>query len=401
MSPKDNIYNQDLDKNAANFVPLSPLTFIKRSAKVYPDHPSLIHGEKRFTWSETYKRCLKLASALSKRGIGEGDTVAVMGNNTPETYESHFGVPMTGAVLNTLNVRLDAEAIAFMLNHGEAKLLITDREFSPTVKKALELIGRKIPVIDIDDPLAEGGELVGEKDYEAFLEEGDDDYDWSLPGDEWNAISLNYTSGTTGNPKGVVYHHRGAYLNAVNNAVGWNMGHHPVYLWTLPMFHCNGWCFAWTLAAIAGTSVCCRKVTAGAIYSAISEHKVSHFCGAPIVLNFVINASAEERKPFNHKVNVMTAAAPPPASTLENMQKQGFDVTHVYALTETYGPATQCAWNRNGTSSPSRNKRSRKAARAYATTCSKNWRSWMPTRWNAPPGTTTPWEKLCSEAISS
>ncbi|MCW9034389.1 MAG: acyl-CoA synthetase [Rhodospirillales bacterium] len=345
MSSTNNIYSQNLDKHTANYAPLSPLTFLERTANVYPDRVSIIHGEKQFTWSETYKRCRQLASALTKRGIGEGDTVAVMGNNTPETYETHFGVPMTGAVLNTLNIRLDAEAIGFMLNHAEAKIVLTDREFSDTTKKAVEISGRDIIVIDIDDSLAEGGELIGEKDYEAFIAEGDPNFEWSMPADEWNAISLNYTSGTTGNPKGVVYHHRGAYLNAMSNVVGWNMNHHPVYLWTLPMFHCNGWCFAWTLAAIAGTSICCRKVNAKAIFDAIHDHKATHFCGAPIVLNMVLGATEEEKKPFDHKVSVMTAAAPPPASTLENMQKQGFDVIHVYGLTETYGPATSCAWN--------------------------------------------------------
>jgi len=339
------IYNQDLDKTPANYVPLTPLTFLERSAYVYPDRISIIHGKRRYTWAETYKRARQLASALSKKGIGEGDTVAFIANNTPEMYEGHFGVPMTGAVINTINTRLDAENLAFIFNHGEAKVLVTDKEYSDTVKEAIKLANRpEMLVIDIDDSEHEGGELVGSIDYEAFIADGDPDYDWKTPSDEWNAISLNYTSGTTGNPKGVVYHHRGAYLNATNNIVGWNMGHHPIYLWTLPMFHCNGWCFPWTIAAVAGTNVCCRKVNAKNIYDAIADHKVSHFCGAPIVLNFVISAAPEEKRDFDHQVYAMTAAAPPPASTLENMQKQGFDVTHVYGLTETYGPATQCAW---------------------------------------------------------
>ncbi|MCW8861981.1 MAG: acyl-CoA synthetase [Rhodospirillales bacterium] len=340
------IYDTDLEKNPANYTPISPLTFIERSAAVYPDHESVVHGDRRYTWSETFRRCRRLASALTRRGLGKGDTVAVMLSNTPEMYECHFGVPVTGAVLNTMNTRLDATAIAFILNHGEAKLLITDTEFADTVKEALAKIGRDLPVIDVDDPIADvRGDKLGEKDYEALLAEGDDDFPWIMPADEWDAISLNYTSGTTGNPKGVVYHHRGAYLNAVNNAVGWNLGHHPRYLWTLPMFHCNGWCFPWTLAAIAGTSLCLRKVSAGNIFAAIADEKATHFCGAPIVLNFVINASDAERRNFDHKVEVMTAAAPPPAATLENMQKAGFNVTHVYGLTETYGPATMCAWN--------------------------------------------------------
>jgi len=351
----DSIYDKDLEKNTANYTPLTPLSFIQRTAAVYPDHPSVIHGGKRFTWKETYARSRRLASALSRRGIGDGDTVAIMGSNTPEMYEAAFGVPMTGAVLNTLNVRLDAPTIAFSLRHAEAKFLITDTEFSATVKEALRAFGRDIPVIDIDDGEAGNDvshERLGEKDYEALLAEGDPDFDWRPPEDEWMAISLNYTSGTTGDPKGVVYHHRGAYLNAVSNIVGWNMAHHPVYLWTLPMFHCNGWCFPWTVAAVAGTNVCLRRVNAANIYNAIADHGVTHFCGAPIVLNYVINAKPDERREFAHTVNVMTAAAPPPASTLEAMQRQGFNVTHVYGLTETYGPAVICAWHDDWTRRP-------------------------------------------------
>ncbi len=347
MSNK-NIFEKGLDKKTANFAPLTPLSFIGRTAAVYPDHLSVVHGNKRFTWAQTYARCRRLASAIAKRGIAVGDAVAVMGSNTPEMLEAAFGVPMSGAVLNTLNVRLDAKTIAYCLNQGEAKLLITDTEFSKTIKEALAQLGRDIPVIDIDD--SEAGddisrERLGEKDYEALLEEGDAAFDWDLPADEWQAISLNYTSGTTGNPKGVVYHHRGAYLNATSNIIGWNMAHHPVYLWTLPMFHCNGWCFPWSVAAVAGINVCLRRVTAGNIFSAIAEHGVTHFCGAPIVLNMIVNADDEERRDFPHTVNVMTAAAPPPASTLEKMQRQGFNVTHVYGLTETYGPAVICSWH--------------------------------------------------------
>jgi fatty-acyl-CoA synthase len=341
------IYTDGLYATSANFAQLSPLSLIQRAAYTYPDHLSVIHGSKQFTWEQTYARCRRLASALQQHGIQPGDTVAIMGSNTPEMYEAAFGVPMCGAVLNTLNVRLDAANIAFCLNHGEAKALLTDLEFSATVKQALADIGRDdILVIDIDDDMADtGGERLGEIEYEAFIAGGDPEFDWQLPENEWDAISLNYTSGTTGDPKGVVYHHRGAYLNAISNAIGWNMGHHPVYLWTLPMFHCNGWCFPWTLAAIAGTNICLRRVNAGTIYAAIAEQKVTHFCGAPIVLSFVINATDEERRDFDHTVNVMTAAAPPPASTLQRMQEQGFNVTHVYGLTETYGPAVMCAWH--------------------------------------------------------
>lgn len=343
-----NPFETDLDKTPANYVPLSPTSFIERAAQVYPDRPSIIHGAKRFTWKETYGRARRLASALVARGIGVGDTVALMAANTPEMYEAAFGVPMTGGILNTLNVRLDADTIAYCLNHGEASVLITDTEFAATIKAALPKVERDLVVIDIDDTEADdrtaAWERVGETDYESFLSTGNDAFVWSLPADEWCSISLNYTSGTTGNPKGVVYHHRGAYLNALSNTIGWQMPPHPVYLWTLPMFHCNGWCFPWTLAAVAGTSVCLRRVSAGNIFAAIADHKVTNFCGAPIVLSFVINATDEERRPFDHKVNAMTAAAPPPAATLQRMQEQGFDVTHVYGLTETYGPATMCAW---------------------------------------------------------
>ena len=339
-----NPYSSGLDKNPANFTPLSPLSFIERTATVYPRRTSAIHGARRFTWGETYARCRRLASALAARGIGRNDTVAAMLSNTPEMLECHFGVPMAGAVLNTLNTRLDAEAIAFMLNHGEAKALITDREFSPTVARALAQAGRDLLVIDVDDPeYAGAGERVGSLAYEAFLAAGDPAFAWQGPADEWDAISLNYTSGTTGNPKGVVYHHRGAYLNAVSNIVSWGMPPHAVYLWTLPMFHCNGWCFPWTMAANAGTSVCLRRVEAKAILDAIREHKVTHYCGAPIVHSMLVNAPAEWREGIAHKVSALVAAAPPPASMIEGMNRIGFDITHVYGLTETYGPAAVCA----------------------------------------------------------
>jgi len=346
-------FETHLDRTAANFTPLTPLTFLERAAAVYPDHPSVIDGERRFTWAETYARCRRLASALAGRGVGPGDGVAVFAPNVRAIYEASFGVPMLGAVLNTINIRLDAATIAFILEHGGAKVLLADREFSPVISDALSRMDAPPLVIDIDDPLArigEGGESIGEDErigeieYEAFLAQGDPAFAWSGPDDEWRAISLNYTSGTTGNPKGVVYHHRGAYLNALSNIVGWNVAHHPVYLWTLPMFHCNGWCFPWSLAAVGGTSVCMRRVEAGAIYRAIDEEGVTHMCGAPVVLGMLVNAGDDARRPLPHPVQVMTAAAPPPAAVLERMEREGFRVTHVYGLTETYGPAVICAW---------------------------------------------------------
>jgi len=339
-----NPYETDLDRNPANHAPLTPLGFIERAAYVYPERTAVVHGARRYNWSQTYARSRRLASALAARGIGIGDTVAVMAANTPEMYECHFGVPMLGAVLNTLNTRLDAEAIAFMLNHGEAKVLIADREFSATIAQALARVTRRPLVIDIDDPEYSGpGERQGEMDYEALLAEGDPDYAWQPPTDEWNAISLNYTSGTTGNPKGVVYHHRGAYLNAVCNIVTWGMPQHSVYLWTLPMFHCNGWCFPWTMAANAGVNVCLRKVDPVQIFRLIEEHGVTHYCGAPIVHTGLINADPKLREGIKHKVSAMVAGAAPPAAMIEGMEKIGIDLVHIYGLTETYGPATVCA----------------------------------------------------------
>jgi fatty-acyl-CoA synthase len=337
-----NPYDVDLDRNQANYTPLTPLSLIARTAYTYPRNLAVVHGDRRYTWAETYARCRRLASALAASGIGIGDTVAVMAVNTPEIFEAHFGVPMTGGVLNTLNTRLDAEALAFMLRHGDAKVLITDTELAPTVAKALALLDEKPRVVDIDDASGPGGERLGTIDYEAFIAGGNPEYDWQLPSDEWNAISLNYTSGTTGNPKGVVYHHRGAYLNALSNIIDWGMPRHAVYLWTLPMFHCNGWCFPWTMAANAGTNVCLRKVDPKPIFDAIRTHKVTHYCGAPIVHLSLINAPAEMKKGIDHVVHCLVAGAAPPAAVIEGMERMGFDITHVYGLTETYGPAAVC-----------------------------------------------------------
>ncbi len=344
-----NPYELNLDRTTANYVPLTPLSFLDRAAAVFPERPAVVHGSQRFTWREAAARCRRFASALARRGIGVGDTVAVMCPNTPPMWEAHFGVPMTGAVLNALNVRLDAETIAFILEHGEAKVLITDTEFHATIAEALKRLrgrvgGHKLLVIDVDDPQGPGGERLGELEYEDFLAEGDPEHRGRRPDDEWEAISLNYTSGTTGNPKGVVYHHRGAYLNAIGNVVTWGIKGHPVYLWTLPMFHCNGWCFPWTVTALAGTHVCLRRVEAGTIYQAIAEQGVTHLCGAPIVMQMILNASPEQKRPLPQQVQMMTAAAPPPASVLAQMQEEGFEVTHVYGLTEVYGPVVVCAW---------------------------------------------------------
>ncbi|HEY8555585.1 MAG TPA: acyl-CoA synthetase [Burkholderiales bacterium] len=336
-------YDVDLDKNEANYTPLSPLSFLRKAAAVYPNRVATIHGDRRLTWAEVYTRCRRLASALAQRGIGRGDTVATMLPNVPAMVELHFGPAMIGAVLNTLNTRLDPGAIAFMLDHGEAKVLFADREFSGVIEQALSMVKRKPIVIDVDDALYQGsGKFLGEQEYEAFLAGGDPEFAWSLPADEWDAISLNYTSGTTGNPKGVVYHHRGAYLNALNNIVDWGMPRHPVYLWTLPMFHCNGWCFPWTIAAAAGTNVCLRKVDAKLIFDLMRAHKVTHYCGAPIVHNTLINAPAEWKEGVTG-VSCMVAGAAPPVAIIEGMARMGFNLTHVYGLTETYGPAAVCA----------------------------------------------------------
>ncbi|OEY66953.1 acyl-CoA synthetase [Marinobacter sp. X15-166B] len=338
------IFDQGLAPIDANYSVLSPIDFIKRTADVYPDYPAVIHGALRYTWQQTYERCRRLASALAGRGIGRGDTVAVMLPNTPAMLECHYGVPMVGAVLNTLNVRLDADAIAFMLGHGEAKVIIADREFGEIVRAAVAKLDTAPLVIDVDDPEYGEGAAVSDLDYEAFLQEGDPEFEWTLPENEWDAISLNYTSGTTGNPKGVVYHHRGAFLNALGNQAVWAMNQHPVYLWTLPMFHCNGWCFPWTVTAMAGVHVCLRRVDPEKILQLIRDHRVTHMCGAPIVLTALLNVPAEAKAGIEHTVQTMTAGAAPPAQVISDIEQMGFKVTHVYGLTETYGPVTVCAW---------------------------------------------------------
>ena len=335
-------YDLGLAKNAANYTPLSPLSLLARTAYTYPQRAAVVYGDRTLSWSQVYARCRRLASALKAHGIGEEDTVATMLPNVPAMYEAHFGVAMAGAVVNTLNTRLDAEAIGFMLDHADAKVLLVDREYSATVKKALGRAKVRPLVIDVDDA-CESGERLGEIEYEELLAEGDPEFEWKLPEDEWDAISLNYTSGTTGNPKGVVYHHRGAYLNALSNIVSWGMPPHPVYLWTLPMFHCNGWCFTWTIAAAAGTNICLRKLEARPVLDLIRKHRVTHYCGAPIVHSLIINAPHESKRGIDHKVSCLVAAAAPPAAVIEGMERIGFEITHVYGLTETYGPAAVCA----------------------------------------------------------
>ncbi len=340
------IFDQDLPRTEANFAPISPLSFIERTAEVYPDRLAVLHGPLRQTWGQTYARARQLASALQRAGIGKNQTVAVMLPNTPPMVEAHFGVPMAGAVLNALNTRLDPEAIAFMLDHGEARAVIVDPEFAGTMAKALKLRQATTPLllIDVEDALFTGESTpVGSTTYEAFLASGDPAFAWSLPGDEWDAIALNYTSGTTGNPKGVVYHHRGAAMNAISNVLEWDMPKHAVYLWTLPMFHCNGWCFPWTVAARAGVNVCLRRVDPQAIFDAMRDHGVTHYCGAPIVHGLLVNAPAAMKAGVPAGIKAMVAGAAPPASMIEGMEQMGFDLTHVYGLTEVYGPATVCA----------------------------------------------------------
>lgn len=338
-------HDQGLHKSEANHIALTPLGFIERTANIYPEMTAVVYAELRRNWADTYSRCRRLASALAKRGVGKGDTVAVMLPNVPAMLEVHFAIPMLGAVLNTLNVRLDSKAIAYMLEDSDAKAIIVDREFTETIECAVDLISATPLLIDAQDTEYMGGRPISELDYETLLAEGDPEFKWLWPSDEWDAISLNYTSGTTGNPKGVVYHHRGAYLNAMGNQMAWSMGHHPVYLWTLPMFHCNGWCYPWTVTAQAGIHIFLRRIDPLTIISLIHEHKVTHFCGAPIVLNALANVPKSQLTSFEHKIQVVTAGAAPPACVLASVEAMGIHVTHAYGLTETYGPVIVCAWH--------------------------------------------------------
>lgn len=339
-----NIYTgPELDKTNANFAPLTPVSVLKRTERVYSDLPAQIHGSIRRNWGEVAERCKRLASALSQRGVGKGDTVALIAPNIPEALECSLAVPMLGAVLNANNVRLDAKTLGYILDHGEAKVLLVDTEYAKLAKEAVERSGRDLLIIDIEDPEGPGGECVGSLTYDALLAEGDPDFDYRLPDDEWDALALNYTSGTTGQPKGVVYSHRGAWTNAVNNVVTWEMPHHPVYLWTLPLFHCNGWCFPWTITLLAGTHVFLRSPTAEGIYGAFSDHGVTHLCGAPIIMSMIVSAAEAQEQSFSQPVRMMTAAAPPPPQTILAMENMGISITHVYGLTEVYGPAVVCA----------------------------------------------------------
>ena len=364
------LYDTGLDRLAANHQPLTPLLFLERAARTFPDRIAVIHGRQRFSYAQFYDRARRLASALARQGVRKGDTVAVMLSNTPPMLEAHYGIPMLGAVINTLNTRLDAATIAFMLAHGEAKVLITDREFSATIAAALKLLKKKPLVIDYDDrEFPQTGKRLGTIDYEKFLKSGDPDFVWKMPADEWDAIALNYTSGTTGNPKGVVYHHRGAALMCYGNVLAGAMGAHPVLLWTLPMFHCNGWCMPWTLSAVAGTHVCLRWVRAAAIFDALAEHGVTHLCGAPTVMSALVNATPAERKSLPQKVTFMAAAAPPPQSVLAAMAEAGFEVVHVYGLTETYGPSVVNEWHEEWDALDSAGRAAKKARQGvrYAT----------------------------------
>ena len=340
-------YDKNLDKNNANFVPLTPLSFLERAKDIYPNYEALVYEDRKYTWSEIYKRCIKFASALEKIGITKGDTVSVMACNTPEIFEAHYSIPMTGGVLNTINIRLDAKTVGYILEHSDAKVLIVDRQFHEVVKKALNTIKRKIIIIDINDKYADQSKLqkIGDLEYETFLNTGDENYIWKKPKDEWQAISLSYTSGTTGNPKGVVYHHRGAYLMSTGSAVAWNMPNRLNFLCIVPMFHCNGWCYPWTVPMLNGKTICLRNIVVKKIFELIEKHNVTHFGGAPIVLNMITGAAESERKKLKNKVYVLTAGAPPPSVIFKKMKNLGFEVMHVYGLTETYGHITQCAWN--------------------------------------------------------
>ncbi len=342
-----NNYETNLEKNNANFVPLTPLSFLERAKDIYPNYEALVYETRSYTWTEVYKRCIKFASALEKIGVGKGDTVSVMAFNTPEIFEAHYSVPMTGAVLNTINVRLDAKTVSYILNHSEAKVFIVDRQLHSIIQKALKSVNKKPIIIDIQDDFADQKLLntIGEHEYENFLKSGDENYVWKRPKDEWDAISLNYTSGTTGNPKGVVYHHRGSYLMSTGSAVAWNMPNRLNFLTVVPMFHCNGWGYPWTIPMLNGKTVCLRTIDIKKIFELIEKHKITHFGGAPIVLNMITGASETDQKKLNHKVHVLTAGAPPPSIIFKKMKTLGFEVMHVYGLTETYGHITQCAWN--------------------------------------------------------
>jgi len=342
-----NPYETNLDKNNANYVPLTPLSFLERAKDIYPNYEAVVYESRKYTWSEVYKRCIKFASALDKLGIKIGDTVSVLAFNTPEIFEAHYSIPMVGAVINAINTRLDSKTISYILNHSEAKVLIVDRQFHDVVKKALEEVNSKITIIDIDDKDANlpDSKNIGSLEYEEFLNSGDENFKWKMPKDEWQAIALGYTSGTTGNPKGVVYHHRGSYLMATGSAVAWNMPNQLNFLYTVPMFHCNGWCYPWTMSMIHGRVICLRNIDVKKIFELIDKYEVTHFGGAPIVLNMLANAPQDQQKELKRKVYVLTAGAPPPSIIFEKMQKLGFEVMHVYGLTETYGHILQCAWN--------------------------------------------------------
>ena len=344
-----NSFEKDLNKNSSNFVPLSPISFLERVKDVYPDYEALVYEDRKYTWKQVYDRSTQFASSLEKQGIGLGDTVSILAANTPELFEAHYSIPMTGAVINTINTRLDPQTVAYILEHSDAKLFIVDTQFSPIIKKAFELLKKEIPIIDIVDNSAQlkedEGERLGQWTYEEFLNLGDKNYEWKRPKDEWQAISLSYTSGTTGKPKGVVYHHRGSYLMSMGSVVAWNMPNRLTYLYLVPMFHCNGWGYPWTLALLNAKAVCCRYIVAKDIYNLIDKHKVTHFGGAPIVLSIIANAKEDDKKSINHKIYAMTAGAPPTSAILGKMEKLGFEVLHVYGLTETYGHMLHCAWN--------------------------------------------------------